>query len=117
MEDYQMKAMDSLTEKQRGHFLNHFERNKKSEGPAYIFVFFLGGLGGHHYYMGNIGAGVFYTLFCWTFIPLVLSVFELFFISSYVYNYNEALAYKTAKEMKFIFPDDQKVEQIKELAS
>lgn len=38
--------------------LMNFEANKKSAGVAYILWFFLGGLGGHNFYIGKQGAGI-----------------------------------------------------------
>ena len=38
------------------------DSKKKSAGVAYALWFFTGGLGGHRYYLGNIGMGVAMTL-------------------------------------------------------
>lgn len=35
-----------------------FESNKKSTGTAFLFWFFLGGLGGHRFYLGRGGSAV-----------------------------------------------------------
>ena len=64
---------------------------RKKKSTIYIWLFFLGGLGAHHYYMGNIISGIIYTLFCWTFIPLCLSILEFLFAWGYVDNHNEKL--------------------------
>lgn len=48
----------------------------KSRVSAALFAFFLGGLGAHHFYLGHVGFGVFYLLFCWTFIPALVALFE-----------------------------------------
>jgi len=63
----------------------------KKKPYIYLFLIFLGGFGAHHYYMGNIGAGIIYTLFCWTFIPALVGFFELFWAYTYVNNHNEKL--------------------------
>lgn len=47
---------------------------------AVLLAFFLGGLGVHHFYMGNIIRGVLYLAFCWTFIPSILSFFDIIVI-------------------------------------
>jgi len=49
------------------------ERNRIAAG---LFAFFLGGLGVHKFYLGRVGSGVVYLLFCWTFIPAILGFFE-----------------------------------------
>lgn len=48
----------------------------KSKGLAIFLAFFFGGLGIHKFYLGKPGLGILYFLFCWTFIPLILSVIE-----------------------------------------
>lgn len=47
-----------------------------SRGVAIMFALFLGGLGAHKFYMGKPGLGVLYLLFCWTFVPAIISLFE-----------------------------------------
>ena len=36
----------------------------------------LGGFGIHEFYLGKIGQGILYLLFCWTFIPAVIGFIE-----------------------------------------
>lgn len=50
--------------------------NGKSKLAAVLFAFFLGSFGFHKFYLGRIGAGVLYLLFCWTFIPSVLGIID-----------------------------------------
>ena len=42
-----------------------------------LLCFFLGGIGIHKFYSGKTTSGVLYLIFCWTGIPLIISVFEL----------------------------------------
>ncbi|MFZ6180263.1 NINE protein [Nannocystis pusilla] len=49
------------------------DRNK---WVAALLAFFLGGLGVHKFYLGQTGMGIAYLLFCWTFIPVVISMIE-----------------------------------------
>lgn len=35
-----------------------FEANKKSTGAAYLLWFFLGGIGGHRFYLGETGTAI-----------------------------------------------------------
>ncbi|SDQ41485.1 TM2 domain-containing protein [Natronobacterium texcoconense] len=43
---------------------------------ASIFALFLGGLGAHKFYQGNVKYGVLYLCFFWTFIPALLAFVE-----------------------------------------
>ncbi len=56
-------------------------RNKTT---AAILAFFLGGLGGHKFYLGRAGQGILYLFFCWTFIPAVLAFIDAIHTSAFV---------------------------------
>lgn len=43
---------------------------------AMLLAIFLGGLGLHKFYLGKVGWGILYLIFCWTFIPALLGLFE-----------------------------------------
>lgn len=43
---------------------------------AGILALLVGGLGAHHFYLKHIGRGILYLLFCWTFIPALISLIE-----------------------------------------
>ncbi len=48
----------------------------KSRIAAGILAILLGGLGVHKFYMGKIGMGILYLLFCWTIIPGIVGLVE-----------------------------------------
>ena len=48
----------------------------KSRLVAAIFAFFLGSFGIHKFYLNRPGKGILYLLFCWTFIPGLISFIE-----------------------------------------
>jgi len=54
----------------------HAETSEKNRMTAALLAFFLGGLGVHHFYLGNTAQGVIYLLFCWTLIPAIISFIE-----------------------------------------
>jgi len=54
---------------------NAYSENK-SKVAAAILAFLLGGLGGHKFYLGQIGLGFLYLLFFWTFIPAIIAFIE-----------------------------------------
>ena len=51
-------------------------RSHKSKFAAALLAFFLGGFGVHKFYLGQVGLGIIYLLFCWTFIPALVAVIE-----------------------------------------
>lgn len=62
--------------------------SKKSKTAAGILAILLGGLGVHKFYLGRIGWGIVYILFCWTYIPSLLGIIE-------------GIIYLTSSEEKF----------------
>ncbi len=48
----------------------------KSKVAAGLFAILLGGLGIHKFYLGRIGWGIIYLIFCWTFIPAIVGLIE-----------------------------------------
>ena len=50
--------------------------NGKSKLAAGLLALFLGGLGVHKFYLGQIGWGVVYLIFFWTVIPAVVGFIE-----------------------------------------
>jgi TM2 domain-containing membrane protein YozV len=49
------------------------DRNKMI---AALLAIILGTIGAHKFYLGRIGWGVIYLLFCWSFVPTVLGIIE-----------------------------------------
>ncbi|WP_139996613.1 NINE protein [Paenibacillus paridis] len=57
--------------------------NRKSKVTAGVLGILLGGLGIHKFYLGRIGWGIVYLIFCWTYIPALLGVIEgIIYLSS-----------------------------------
>ena len=55
-------AKQGMTAEQLAMVGQEVDRKAKSKGIAYVIWFFLGGIGGHRYYAGNIGMGLAMTL-------------------------------------------------------
>jgi TM2 domain-containing membrane protein YozV len=51
-------------------------KKQKNKIVAALLAFFLGGLGIHKFYLGQVGWGIVYAIFVWTFIPQLISFFE-----------------------------------------
>ncbi|WP_345831198.1 NINE protein [Erwinia sp. HDF1-3R] len=49
---------------------------EKSRIAAALLAFFLGAFGVHKFYLGRVGQGFLYLIFCWTFIPALIAFFE-----------------------------------------
>ena len=41
-----------------------------------MLALFLGGIGVHRFYLGRPVSGLFYLLFCWTFVPGIIALVE-----------------------------------------
>lgn len=52
------------------------EMNEKSRVAAGVLAILLGDIGVHKFYMGKIGMGILYLLFCWTGIPALVGLIE-----------------------------------------
>jgi TM2 domain-containing membrane protein YozV len=48
----------------------------RSRIAAAVFALLLGGLGIHKFYLGQVGMGILYLIFCWTFIPSIVGFVE-----------------------------------------
>ena len=48
-------------------------RNRLAAG---LFALLLGGFGVHKFYLGRIGPGIIYIVFCWTLIPAIIGFIE-----------------------------------------
>lgn len=55
-------------------------QEKRSKTTAALLALFLGGLGIHKFYLGQKTAGILYLVFCWTFIPAMISLVEAIFL-------------------------------------
>ena len=50
---------------------------KRNKWIALILAWLLGGLGAHKFYLGKIGLGILYLVFCWTCIPAIIAFIEV----------------------------------------
>jgi TM2 domain-containing membrane protein YozV len=48
----------------------------KSKVVAGVLGIFLGGIGVHKFYLGNVGIGLVYILFAWTLVPALIGFIE-----------------------------------------
>ena len=52
------------------------EKGRKNRMVAAVLAFILGAVGGHKFYLDQIGLGIFYLVFCWTLIPGIIAFIE-----------------------------------------
>ena len=76
----------------------------KSKTSAGILALFLGGLGVHRFYLNQVGLGILYLVFCWTFIPAIIALVDgIIFLtqSDEAFNnkYNKGIQMPTASVM------------------
>jgi TM2 domain-containing membrane protein YozV len=89
MNDIHMMAMSLPEEKRQKFFMYANSLELKDSTTAVLLALFLGGFGGHQFYMGRTGLGVVYILLCWTFLPAICGFFEAFAMPSRVREYNQ----------------------------
>ena len=95
-----MKLVNLLPEASRSSFLIQYNAEKKNPTTAVILALFLGGIGGHQFYLGHTGLGVLYLIFSWTFIPAFIAFIEAFTISHTVHKMNQDVARKASALLK-----------------
>ena len=72
-------------------FQTRYTAEMKNPTTGVLLALFLGGLGAHRFYMGQVGLGILYAVFIWTFVPAILGLVEAFLMKGRVQRYNEWL--------------------------
>jgi len=90
------KILQTLPQDKQVIFLMQYTSVKKNPTSAVLLALFLGGLGIHKFYMGQIGLGILYLIFCWTYIPAIIAFIEAFMIAGQVSKYNQQKAMEIA---------------------
>ncbi|MDC7783916.1 TM2 domain-containing protein [Priestia megaterium] len=91
-------AKKDLSAEQLSMVQSEVSKQGKSKGIAYALWFFLGGLGGHRYYAGNIGMAIAMTL---TLGGLgIWSLIDVFMIGGAIEKKNEEIEFKAIQLVK-----------------
>jgi len=85
-------------------FQNQLIQAHKSPTTAFVLTLLLGGVGAHRFYMRDCWLGLLYAIFCWTFVPVIVSLIELVFIGARVEKYNRDRATEIAEKLKMLSP-------------
>jgi TM2 domain-containing membrane protein YozV len=81
-----------LPSDKQGIFMMQYQNVRKNPTTALLLALLLGNVGGHKFFLGQVGLGVVYLLFCWTFVPGIIAFIEAFSIAGKVGEYNEQKA-------------------------
>jgi TM2 domain-containing membrane protein YozV len=98
-EDTELILMRDMNDSQKMVFLSEMNKFRLNRTTGFLLTGFLGGFGSHHFYMGNVSLGVTYLLFCWTFIPGIVALIELFSIMKKIDAYNVEKAKEIAAKV------------------
>jgi len=96
----ELMYMQDMTDNQKMLFQSQYNSQKKDTAIAVILAIFLGGLGAHCFYLGKVGLGIIYLLFCWTFIPAIIALIEALMMSGTVRRMNQKTAQQIAMQIK-----------------
>ena len=99
MIDYTILIRD-LTDQERLMFQDEFNSRRKDSTIAALLTVFLGGLGAHKFYLGKPGVGILYLAFCWTFIPVIVSLVEISLMRKRVREHNSDIAAEIVSGIK-----------------
>jgi TM2 domain-containing membrane protein YozV len=101
--DIQILALTKdLESDEKVQFQIAFSNESKSVGAAAVLAVVLGGVGAHKFYLGQPGLGVLYLVFCWTFIPSIIALFDACFMGKTVKKCNLAKAMEIAEGIKLM---------------
>jgi TM2 domain-containing membrane protein YozV len=84
--------LTSLSDGSKASYVLTYNARKKSAVVALLLAIFLGGIGGHKFYLGNLVLGVLYLVFCWTGIPSIVALVEAFTVADTVRTINKISA-------------------------
>jgi TM2 domain-containing membrane protein YozV len=86
-----------MPDQQKLLYIVRFTKERRNPNVTLFLCLFFGWAGGHHYYLGRIGKGILFSLFAWTLVPLVISLFAASRIRGQVQRYNVAKAVELAQ--------------------
>ena len=95
-----MKLVEQLSPTQQASFNSRYEDKKKDPTTALLLCLILGGIGAHEFYLDNVNKAVIYLVFCWTLIPGVIALVQLFTIQKRVKDENDVIAQKILTGIK-----------------
>lgn len=86
-----------MTDEQKLKFIMQFAKERRDPNVALLLCLFLGCIGAQFYYTGRVGKGILCTLFAWTLVPLIISLFMCSRIRMNVQRHNFTKAIELAQ--------------------
>jgi hypothetical protein len=86
-----------MSDEQKLQFIMRFAKERRDPNVALLLCLFLGCIGAQYYYMGRVGKGILCTLFAWTLVPFIISVFMCSKIRMNVQRHNFSKAIELAQ--------------------
>ena len=93
------QLLSNLPQDRQMMFMMQYNSVRKNTTSAILLDLFLGGIGAHRFYLGQVGLGIAYLLFCWTGIPGLVALIDLFLLPGQVAAYNRQKAQELAVTM------------------
>jgi len=81
----------NFTPQQKLFFQQEYDKVSRNPSTALVLALLLGGVGAHRFYLRQLGWGIAYIVFSWTFIPVIVALGECFVIKKRTERYNEDL--------------------------
>lgn len=91
-----------LNKRDKLSFKSQYEQKSKNINTGVVLSVFLGGVGAHFYWLGNMPRAIIYTVFCWTYIPAVLGFIDAFRMANLVNTYNARIAKQILVDMELM---------------
>ena len=92
--------MKDMTNDEKIMFMSEFAGEKKDLAIGVLLALFLGGFGAHKFYFGQFVLGIVYFLFCWTFIPSLISLIEALLMQGTIRQYNNLVARRAYENIR-----------------
>mgnify|MGYP002883516403 FL=1 len=93
--------MKDMTNDEKMLFLTEYSSEKKDVTIGVVLALFLGGFGAHKFYFGQIGLGIIYFLFCWTFIPSLIGLVEACLMGGTTRAFNNQIARRAYENIRY----------------
>jgi TM2 domain-containing membrane protein YozV len=101
----EQQAGSNFTPQQKLFFQQEYDKHSRNPSTALVLALLLGGAGAHRFYLRQWGWGIAYIVFAWTFIPLIVALFECFVIKKRTEQYNEDLKGVILQKTAVIFSE------------